>query len=290
VGSDTTLRFVAPNDSLEFAFPVCGQGLVEDPGTCPNVRLPVHSPGEGCGLAPGPAGLVPLLVVALMALGRSRSPRWGLLALLLLPLGARAASPPDQSPRTELHAGLAVLGSDRVVPDGLDRGAPWMGNPFLGLDVRQALWSWKEGRNLGLLGGLRGFVGRAAPFGDRGAVNFTLVEPTLSVDLRHGHFLERGRVPHVRYGAGLALPVMAPSVSAAKVVPSGILHVGAGLWLGRGLVRHELEVRLAVVPRTDGFVTRYHENTGIPGFTWYPGTVNVWLLAGRAWYGPVEGR
>jgi hypothetical protein len=287
-GVDFALDFVAPNAELEFAFPVCGQGEVtQDPGTCPNL----HPPGQGCRLVPVRAGLAPLLLVGLLGLCRRRM--WAL-ALWLLPLGASAAPQTDRmadlSPRTEVHAGLALLGTDRVVPAGLERGAPWLGNPFFSVDVRQALWGWRDGRSVGLLGSLRGFTGRAAPFGDEGVLNFTLVEPMLSVDVRHGRFLEKDRIFHLRYGGGLTMPVMAPSASPARAVPSGVLHVGTGLWLGRGLARHIVELRAVVVPRTDGYETRYHENTGIPGFTWYPGTFNVWLLVGRAWYGPVERR
>jgi hypothetical protein len=297
---DFDLSFVAPNGELEFAFPLCGQAELEpDPGTCPDVRLP----GQGCTLAPllGPtrSGAAPLLLAALLGLGRRkrRMLRRGtlrtlgpLVSLLLLSQAAGAeptpdGPPPDLSPRTEVHAGLALLGTDRVVPAGLERGAPWLGNPFFGADVRQGLWGWRDGRSVGVLGSLRGFTGRAAPFGDVGVLGFTLLEPMVELDIRHGRFLEQGTIFHLRYGGGLALPVMVPSASAARAVPSGVLHVGAGWWVGRGIVRHIVEIRAVVVPRTDGYETRYHENTGIPGFTWYPGTFNVWLLVGRAWYG-----
>ena len=291
---ERSTRVYTSSDALEFALPVCGSGYAPDPGVCDGI----HPPGSRCGTALPSLPALPLLsAVILAALLRARRSRAGRLPLaLLLPLlsaspEASAASRdlrPDLAPRTEVFAGMSVLGTDRVVPSGLSRGAPWLGNPYVGLSVRQSLYSWRGGRSVGLLAEVRGLHGRAAPFSDQGLVSFTLIEPVLSFDVRHGRFREQSPCSHLRYGAGLALPALVPSSSRGRIVPSGALHVGYGWWIGRGLSRHDLEISLGIVPRTDGFETRYHPSAAIPGFLWYPGTANLWISFGRAFYGPTS--
>lgn len=275
--SKVDLHFLANDPDLLFAFPLCGEEAPGGGGTCPNL----HLPGSGCRTA----GPVSLAVVWLAAIGLRRR-RLGPLVLLfacLLP-GAVRAAPPDPGPRTELHAALAVFGTDRVVPTGLAHGAPWLGNPFVGAEIRRSVLALRNGTNIGWMAGVRGWAGRAAPWSARGVTTFWLVEPELGVDIRHGRFREGNPSGRFRYGFLLTLTGLAPSVSPAQFVPSGALHAGYGWWLGRGLERTSVELRASVIPRTDGFETRYHPNVGLPGHMFYPGTANLWVVVGRAWY------
>jgi Uncharacterized protein conserved in bacteria (DUF2330) len=281
--ADADLRFLLYEEGLSAVYQPCGASQPDpDSAICENVRLP--SDASGCD-APR-SGVAPLAGLALVAalLSRRRRALAAPLVALLLVAGRAEAAPHDGSPRTEVQAGVALIGTDRLVPTGLDRGAPWLANPYVGLEVRRTLFAWKDGRTLGVMGALRGFAGKAAPWGDQGVVSFVVAEPTVSLDVRHGMLRERSPVWFGRYGADAALAIVDPSISPAAVRLTGGLHGGVGTWLGRGTQRTSLELRGTVFPRTDGYETSYDPNLGFPGFMFYPGTVNLWLLAGRVFY------
>ena len=204
--------------------------------------------------------------------------------LALLAVIPAHAAPGELGPKTEVHGTLAVVGTDRVVPEGLEHGGPWLANPYLGAEVRRSWVALGKRANLGLLGGVRGWVGKAAPWSAGGVATFWLLEPEVGLDVRHGRFREASPSARFRYGLGLALPTLIPSTSPARTVPSAALPRGLRLVDRRGLERTSVELRGSVVPRTDGFETRYHPNVGLPGFMFYPGTANLWVVVGRAWY------
>lgn len=278
--TDHDLRFLLHEPGLDAIYQPCG-ATAPDPNApvCDNVRL---SDASGCDSSPR---LAPLLAVGLAAalLVRRRPALLGALLALTVARSASAA-PPDASPRTELSATVSVIGTDRIVPTGLDRGAPWLLNPYLGLEVRRSLFAWSDGRSVGLMGALRGLVGKAAPWGDRGVLSFALLEPTVALDVRHGRLREATPCWFGRYGADLSLPIVDPSASTPQARLVGGLHAGVGVWLGRGPQRTALELRGTVFPRTDGFETTYDPNLGLPGYMFLPGTANLWVVAGRAFY------
>jgi hypothetical protein len=197
---------------------------------------------------------------------------------------AQAARRVELGPRTEVHGALALVGTDRLVPTGLEHGGPWLLNPFFGAEVRRSWIGLSQRANLGILAGVRGWGGKAAPWSARGLATFWLVEPQIGFDVRHGRFREASRSARVRYGADLTITTLAPSTSPAQSTASLGLHAGYGFWFGRGLSRTSVELRGSVVPRTDGYETAYHPNVALPGFMLYPGTANLWIVVGRAWY------
>ncbi|MEQ1501262.1 MAG: hypothetical protein ABMB14_03485, partial [Myxococcota bacterium] len=280
--NDTAYVLIASNPELGFAFPVCGH---DAPAADAQVCDQIHPPdGAGCATAPAvvPLGLV-VAVLALRRRGASRVLALGLVWLAVLPATARAA-PRRSDPRTEVAAAWAVVGTDRIVPTGLSNGAPWLANPYLGVEVRRSVFSWRDARNVGILGGVRGMVGKAAPWSARGVVGFGLVEPTIGLDARHGRFREASPCWFGRYGLDLTATALIPSVSPPRVTVSAGVHAGFGAWLGRGTTRTAVELRGGLLPRTDGFETAFHPNVGIPGWMYFPGTANVWLVVGRAAY------
>lgn len=291
--SDVSLRFVATEPELGFAIPFCGTTIAPGALRCPNIREPNGACDASSG---GRRSVAAGLLAALLAAGASAR-RWGgrqvwrsgalVLAIGLLGRGdpARAADRrADPGPRTELAASWSVVGTDRIVPLGLDSGAPWLLNPFVGLEVRRSVWSWRFARSLGLLGGLRGLAGRAAPWSARGVVGFALVEPWVGVDARHGRFREASPCVFGRYGLDVSVATLWPTVSPVQATLSAGVHAGLGWWVGRGTARTAIEARAGLIPRTDAFETTFHPNIGYPGWRFLPGTANLWLVVGRTTY------
>jgi len=276
--ADVQLRWIATDTQLEFVFATCGEeDEPENPGTCPQIHV------QRAG-APGWLSVVPLVGLAGLLLTRRRWVAAGALVLLLSAPSARAADrrPADRTPRYEAHAGLAVWGTDRLVPDGIEGGAPYALNPYLSIEGRWAAFGWSDGANVGPLVSLSGWTGNAAPGSQTSVVGFTLLEPSFGVDFRHGRLRERSLCPLARYGASFVVPIVGNSVTPTEAYVAGALHGGIGAWLGRGLLRPSVELRARVLPRTDGFETTFHENVGMPGWMFFPGTANLWIVVGLA--------
>jgi len=275
--ADVQQRWIATDAQLEFVFATCGeQDAPENPGTCPQIHL------QRAG-SPGWLAFVPLAGIAGLLLARSRWVAAAVIALLVT-THARAAErrPADRTPRFEGHAGLAVLGTDRVVPDGIEGGAPHALNPYLSIEGRWAAFGFGDGVNVGPIVALSGWTGNAAPGSQTSDVGFTLLEPSVGVDFRHGRLRERSFCPFARYGASLVFPIFDNSVTPTEAYTAGGVHGGIGAWFGRGLLRPSVELRARVLPRTDGFETTFHENVGIPGWMFFPGTANLWIVIGLA--------
>ncbi len=275
--ADVQLRWIATDEQLEFVFATCGETDEPDnPGTCPQIHL------QRAG-APVWLALVPLAGIAALLLARGR---WaaGALVAVLVALPARAAErrPADRTPRFETHAGLAVLGTDRLVPNGLEDGAPYALNPYLSIEARWAAFGFSDGVNVGPIVSLSGWTGNAAPGSQTSDVAFTLLEPSIGVDIRHGRLRERSFCPLARYGASFVVPIIGNSVTPTEAYVAGGVHGGVGAWLGRGLLRPSIELRARVLPRTDGYETMFHENVGMPGWMFFPGTANLWIVVGLA--------
>ncbi|MEQ1568183.1 MAG: hypothetical protein ABMA64_21260, partial [Myxococcota bacterium] len=276
--ADTDIVLLAYEPGLAFAFPTCGSdGIDADAAACPDVDL------APAGCAAAPRGLPPLVLAALLLAGRRR---WGPAAAigLVLALSAPAARAGDPHPATELAAGLALVGTDRIVPAGLDHGAPWVGNPMLAVEFRRSLWGWRAGRTVGLLGAAHGLIGHAAPWGARRPTSFTLIEPWLGLDVRHGRLREASPLWFGRYGVDLVVAFLDSSAAPPQTTPSGGLHAGVGKWLGRGASRTAVELRATLVGRTDGYETTFHPNLDARGWMYYPGEARVWLMIGRVSY------
>jgi hypothetical protein len=281
---DASLRWIERDVDLGFAFATCGEeDQTAEAGECEDIHI---SKVEDPGCATAPAAVPIAGVLGLLLLVRRR--RWVgavVAALLVAAVGdASAASvkrPKDRGPRWEIKGGGAFLGTERVLPEDAEGGAPYLLNPYLTVEGRSALVGWRDGANLGPIVALSGWSGAAAPGGD-GVVRFMLIEPTVGIDARHGRFLERGFCPMGHYGVSFVLPVLDPSVSPAKAYPSLALHGAVGAWLGRGRVRPSVELRARVIPRTDGYETTFHENVGVPGWMFFPGTANLWIVLGVA--------
>jgi hypothetical protein len=274
--ADIQLRWIATDEQLEVVFATCGEASTENPGTCPKVHLERAA-------VPGWFALAPLAAFGLL-LTRRRWSALAALAILVAAPNARAAErrPADRTPRFEGHAGLAVLGTDRLVPEGIEGGAPYALNPYLTIEGRWAAWGWSDGSNIGPLVSLSGWTGNAAPGAQTSEIAFTLLEPSVGVDVRHGRLRERSFCPLARYGASMMFPILGNSVTPTEAYVAGALHGGIGAWLGRGLLRPSVELRARVLPRTDGFETTFHENVGVPGWMFFPGTANVWVVVGLA--------
>jgi hypothetical protein len=275
------LAWVAYEEGLEFALPRCDVGIPADPGVCPGVQ----PDAAGCSLGPrAPVGLLPLGLVVL-GLRRRRTPPAALLAVVALSVSptARAAEHLDRAPRTELHVALPVFSTERIVLDGLDKGAPYWGNPLLGLEVRQVLVPWKDGANVGVIADVRGFRGRARV--PDSPVRFSLWEPAVGIDARHGHLREGHLLsPKLRYGAQLALAVQDSTAWRPRATLGFKALVGAGAWVGSGPRQWSVEARASVVPRTDGYDTTFLPQTGLPGWQYSAGSAVVQLMVGGALY------
>lgn len=287
---DVDLRFVATNPELGFAIPFCGTNTI-DPGAlqCPNIRDPNGACDASGGGRTVAAGLLAAILAAAVSTRRRRSGPAAIVIAgsvwLACPVDASAADRrADPGPRTELAASWSVIGTDRVVPLGLDSGAPWLLNPFIGLEARRSVWSWGFARSLGVLGGVRGLAGRAAPWGAQGVVGFAMIEPWVGIDARHGRFREASPCWFGRYGLDLAVETLWPTVSPVQATLSGGLHAGLGWWVGRGTARTAIEARVGLIPRTDAFETTFHPSIGYPGWRFLPGTANLWLVVGRTMY------
>jgi hypothetical protein len=286
---DHALRLYQTAPEVAAMIPFCGDdGPAPGAELCPNLD-------SRCATGPGPrpgAAVLGGLATALAAAALRRR-RWAAVAVAAAVIAGVALSPPALAgerrpipldPATELSAGLSLVGTDRIVPEGLDHGAPWLLNPYLGLEVRRSLVGWKRGRTVGLLGQVRGLAGRAAPWGAHGAVGFALVEPVLGFDVRHGRLREASPVLFGRYGGEIVLSTLWPGVSPPRAVVSGGMHAGVGWWVGRGTERTAIELRASLIPRTDGWQTAFDPRVGLPGWMFFPGSANVWVVVGRALY------
>ena len=285
--ADEALTWISPQAGLGFAFPVCGEE--PDPtDVCEEVQT---EETRGCSVSPGAIAPWPLGLALALLLGIRRRRSAALVVTATLGLGL-AASPAhalddgflDRRPVWEATITSGLFGTDRVRVGIDDAGGPSLSSPFLGVQGRWAFFGWKDGANVGLAAGVRGFRGELTPSGDTlQPVRFTLVEPSLGLDVRHGMLSRSSALsPFFRYGARLALPVLDPDVSAGQVAVTGLVHVGAGLWFGshRNKVWPIAELQLAVAPRTDGFVTEFHPALDLPQFTFFPGTANLQLVVG----------
>ena len=175
---------------------------------------------------------------------------------------------------------MGLVGTNRLRTETSPTRLPGGGAPLFGISGRWSALAWRDGASAGLLGGIRMAHG-AIPSGSDAGVRATLVEPTLAVDVRHG-VLEGSLSPFFRYGGGVALLVLDPNVSATQSAVGVSLHLGVGLIVADGPVRPMVELRGHVVPRTDGYVTRFHPAVGIEDWTWFPGSANVALHVGVA--------
>ncbi len=292
---DASLLWYEAREGLGFAFPVCREDV--DPlDVCPNLETEAT---RGCVAAPGGAvggwagGAAAMALLGLLGLRRrrGRAPS-GLLLGLAGVLGVAAAPSPahaiddgflDKRPRWEAMISAGLAGTDRVRLDTFRRAGPSPSRPFLGVLGRFAFWGWKDGANFGLVAGLRGWRGSPPPAGGVGEVRFTLIEPSVGVDVRHGMLRRSGLSPFVRYGGRLVVPIMNPDTSGPQALVSGLLHLGAGVWIGKPDDRAwwpTVELRLTAIPRTDGIVTEFHPDLGLPSFTFFPGTANLQLMLG----------
>ncbi len=262
------IRYVAYDGDLEFAYPVCGQGKIANPGVCEGLN-PDGLDG-GCNSA-GAGGWMWLAILPILVMARRRLAP----IVLLLILGAADARADAPSPRFDLALDLPIWSTDRVVPDGRDTGAPHLLSPFVGGEGRVGIRKFKS-MNVGITGGLRGFRGRGG-----GEVRFSFTEPHLGVDARHGVFRESVFViPLFRYGVQGSVGILDSAVFIPKATIGALLHVGAGAFIGRGARRVIAEIRASTVPRTDGFSVSFDSVTDLPGWTYYPGSANVTLLIG----------
>ncbi|MBX2800407.1 MAG: DUF2330 domain-containing protein [Myxococcales bacterium] len=280
--TDWSTTWIADEPGLGFAWPAC-EGELDPSDVCPTIDPPTSGGCSAAG-AGSTAGFAALL--GLMVLARRRRAERALWLACLISLATAAptatAASVDRSPRLELAVSTGLVGTDRVVTSAVQRGAPHVGAPFLGLGARYALWGWRDGANVGVAANLRGWRGSAAP-GTEVPLTFTLIEPSIAVDVRHGRWREGVVSPFFRYGVGAAFPWLKPNVSAPVSSVAGMLEVGVGGWIRlqpiEGL-RPSVELRLSVLPRTDGFVTDYHPTLGFPQVIFFPGTANLQLRIG----------
>ncbi len=274
-GVPTQLTWIQHDPDLEFALPICGQGFADDPGVCPGVDAkPI-----GCSL--GPRAPLAGAALAMAMLGLRRRRRWVAIPLMLVTISsARASDRKRIDPRTEFHAALPVWSTERVVFEGVQKGAPFYGNPLLGIEARRVVWGWRDGANIGVIGGVRGFRGRAR-VPDSG-VRFVLVEPAVGLDARHGRFVEGQLLsPKLRYGVQLAASVLDSSVYRPRATVGAQFLAAAGAWVGRGATQWSVEGRLTVVPRTDGYDTTFLPSAGIPSWQYSAGSAvaQIWIGA-----------
>ena len=278
---DVQTTWVARGDGLGFAFPECGRDL--DPtDVCPTIQT---EDTRGCSAVPM-APVSALLLVGLVALVRRRRFQGALAAVAA---GAFLAATPaqaaddgslDRRPVLEALVSSGLVGSNRVVLTDFDGGSPGLSSPFLGAQVRWAALGWKDGASVGLVAAIRGWRGRGSKERDF-PIRFGFIEPSFGLDVRHGMVRDSGSVsPFVRYGARLAIPVLDPNTSGALSSLTALGHIGVGGWIGRGAFIPTFELRLTVLPRTDGLVTEYHPSLGLPTFTFFPGAANVELILG----------
>lgn len=267
---DSVVRFHPYDTDLEFAVPVCGLGLIDNPGVCPELELPGASSGCATGARTWPTGLALLAVLALVR--RRTAP----LVLLAAPIGARAAD----GPILTADGAVGLLSSVRVLPDDAEGGAPaLLRAPHLGLDARVHVVQLPR-LSIGAAAGSSAWSGRAA----KGSLlRFTSVEPWLAVDGRHGAPGERAIAPWLRYGVGAALSIVSANVWNETHTSLGArLHLGSGIWIGRGPVQASVGLMGSLIPRTDAYVVELDPRTGIPGWSERLGGATVALTGGIA--------
>lgn len=280
---DGGLRWLEPRAGIGFLFPECGADP-EPLDVCAQVQT---EDTRGCTAIPlgWMAGSWALLV-----LGVSRRRRVALGALLL---GALVAAPPalaggddgwkEQRPVWEVQVATGLLGTPRVRLERSAQAGPRVATPMLGLQGRRVVRHLRDGMNLGVTAGLRGFSG-PLQIGNGADVRFTFMEPSVGVDVRHGIVRPNGIGPFVRYGARLAVPILDPDASKPQAQFTGMLQVGGGVLIGNDARDRRwwpiVELRGTLIPRTDGFVTEYHPALDLPWYTFYPGGANLELLVG----------
>lgn len=265
----TQLTWVAWDPALTFAWPVCGEGFVDEPGVCDGLTL-----DGGCDTAPvrprSPRWTW-LVVAALLLAARRRSVAVASVLLLLIGLPAQA-----RAPVFELSASASAISTPRVRFLDQDGASPRL--PMLGVDVRAPVLRVHDSLTAGVTAGARGFIGDGTPVGLEGPVVFRFVEPHLGVDFVWAG--DRRVTPFARAGLQAALGVLAPSVWRTRATLAGMLHGGGGLRFGDGPVPLLVELQLTVVPRTDGFVTTWHDQTGLPNWSYQPGSADLALRIG----------
>jgi len=266
---DSSIRWYQDEEGIGFLIEECG-GDVDPGAVCPQLQ---RLESSGCAVPPGAPFAAGTVLLVLLAIRRRRH---ALVAVALLAVALPAQAADHGVPHTEVHLSAGLLGTARFGAE--DRAqTPTVRLPTVGAQARISVFSWKDDAGLGLIGGLAGWRGGA---GD--AVNrFTLLEPHAGIDLRHGTLREGARfAPFAHVGASFVLPAMVPRLGQATVTLSGRFHAGAGAWLGHGPLRPSLAIEGVLVPRTDGFVTRFDSITTLPGYTFFPGAARVSVLVG----------
>jgi len=266
--SDDQMRYLAYDEDLEFAYPVCGRGWVSPPGVCPDLR-PEGRDEAGCDVSAS-AGWIWLLMVPLLLRRRQKA---ALAWLLLIPAMPARAAP---APPIDLFVDVPLASTARVLPQEGASGLPRALSPLLGGEGRIGVAQLKK-MNIGLTAGLRGFRGRVRD----GDLRFSFTEPHAGVDARHGAANDGATVaPLFRYGLQASIGILDSAVFTPKATMGALLHVGAGAAIGTSPRRLLVELRASTVPRTDAYVVSFHPVTNLPGWTYYPGSMNVTILLG----------
>lgn len=273
----TQTRYIERLREIEFAYPVCGEGFVQDAGVCENLVLPDTS--SGCATGSGPAGLL-AVGLAVVAIRRRRAAPLVLLAAVMVPRAAHAEGSDDEPVQFELMGTVSAWSTDRVRFDAYDRGGPHLLMPMLGIEARVPIANVGSGR-LGLTGGVRGFAGNATPGEIDMPVDFLFLEPHAGADLRWGR--PSGRVaPTGRVGLQAAFAMLDSTAWTPHTSFSAWLHGSAGVYIGSGDTPFLLEVQTTLVPRTDGWGMQFDPVVRMPDWIFYAGSLDVALVAGVA--------
>jgi hypothetical protein len=288
-GSEPELSFSPTNDDevvqqrtwaylpeLEAALPVCGEGYVPDPESCPDLAL---SP-SGCQHRPPWWASLSGVWLLIPWLWRRRSPALAaLLALGLLGAPRPAAAEEGNRPVPRASAGLSAVGwsTPRIVPEG-GGGGPWPASPWLGADFDLALVRLRR-TSFGLALGYRAAAGKMGSPDDQ---RWTLHEPSIGASGRLGSFQDRRLSGFFRYGLRANLGVVDSDVWVPHPLFGTALLVGGGAWVGRGARRLELEVRAQLLPRTDAWRVAFDPLLDRPGWVELPGGLDVSLRAAVA--------
>jgi uncharacterized protein (TIGR03382 family) len=265
------LDLVDYDPDLEFAFEVCGEGFRDHPGSCPDVKIRSRAE-EGCATTGPGVGILSVLVAA-FAIRRRR-----VVALALALSGTAGAA---EVPHSALAFEVPIWSTVRLGDDVSDaRGSPSLQYPMIGVDGRVAL---AEGQSsaLALAGGIRAWAGHAGLDRDLAYSIFGFVEPHAGLDATWGRMGDHWFSPTGSLGAELAIGLLDPSIWKTTASAGPLLRARVGGWLGnRDHTRTEVSLQLSGIPRFDRRVVSFAPETGLPGWTWHPGTFNVNVVVG----------
>jgi hypothetical protein len=278
---DQAASWIQYDRQLEWAFPVCGLGEVDDPGTCPDITLDSRQ-RAGCAHTPPP--IPAAAAAALLALRRRarRAAAVGAVAALTAAPARAGTDSPGTPPAAAVRLQLPVWSTPRLGDEDTGaRGAPSATYPQLSGSADLTLWRSGAHALRGEVG-LRFWAGRASSDPDEVYVLFTHTEPWVGAEWAWGGIGGRFASPVAAAGAGVAVGVLHPSAFRSIVSVGPQLHARAGAALGRKPTgRTELTLALTGIPRTAVRIVDLHPATGVPGFAYARGFVAV--TAGLGW-------